>query len=168
MSRTIRIDNNIYRSIQNDAIAFEDTPNSVLIRWAKELGRYVEVQEKTVSLTGSLKITDEINIEISNRPNLTNENSLLAPVVEVLMKLGGRARAIDVTELVIANLKPSTDDMEKLPSGPKRIEKQIHWARNTLRIKGVISRSSPRGIWELTEYAEEWLDEQNIREEKDG
>ena len=160
MSRTIRVDSNIYRSIQDDAIAFEDTPNSVLVRWAKELGRYKEVQEKTVSPTSSLRMTDEIDIEISNQPNLTTEKSLLVPVVEALMELEGQARAIDVTKLVISKLKPSTDDMQKLPSGPKRIEKQIHWARNTLTIRGVISERSPRGIWELTNFAQEWLDEE--------
>lgn len=156
MSKTIRINRNLYNSIRDDS-TFEDTPNSVLIRWAKELGRYLEVEEKTVSLTSSLKITDEINIEISRPLNLTKEINLRVPVVEMLMELGGRARAKDVTDLVIKKLNPSVDDMEQLPSGPRRIEKQIHWARNTLKIRGVISGSSPRGIWEITDYAQEWL-----------
>ena len=159
MSKTIRISRNLYNSIRDDS-TFEDTPNSVLIRWAKELGRYLEGQEKTVSLTSSLKITDEINIEISRPLNLINESSLRVPVVEILMELGGRARAIDVTENVIVKLLRRTDNMQKLPSGPRRIEKQIHWARNTLAIRGVISRNSSRGIWELTDYAQEWLDEE--------
>ncbi|MCH7619367.1 MAG: winged helix-turn-helix domain-containing protein [Candidatus Marinimicrobia bacterium] len=159
MSKTIRINSNLYNSIRDDS-TFEDTPNSVLVRWAKELGRYQEVQEKTVSLASSLKLTDEINIELNRRLELTTERNLRVPVVKALIELGGRARAIDVTEKVIAKLNPSIDDMQKLPSGPRRIEKQIHWARNTLSIKGVILRNSPRGIWELTEYAEEWLEKE--------
>lgn len=161
MSKTIRINNNLYNSIRDDS-TFEDTPNSVLIKWAKELGRYKEIQEITESPISELKITDEIIIEISRPLNLTNESNLLVPVVEALVELGGRARAIDVTEMVIAKLNPSSDDMQKLPSGPRRIEKQIHWARNTLTIKGVILRNSPRGIWELTDNSEEWLDKVKI------
>lgn len=145
MSRTIRVDNNLYKSIQNDAIAFEDTPNSVLIRWALDLGKLKNIQTET-----------HIQLDISK---LTKERELLIPVAEALLELGGKARAKDVTDLVILNLKPTPDDLRKLPSGPKRIEKQIHWARNTLTIKGVISSYSLRGMWELTKYGHNWLDD---------
>ncbi|MBM3354786.1 MAG: hypothetical protein FJY47_02980 [Betaproteobacteria bacterium] len=41
-------------------------------------------------------------------------------------------------------------DQELVATGETRAENTICWARNALKERGCISRTSPRGIWELT------------------
>ena len=113
MSRIIRISENLYNSIRDDS-TFEDTPNSVLIRWAKEMGKYKEVHAKTESLLSNTKHVNKKNILLSRSLNLTSEKSLLIPVVKALAEMGGRARAVEVTDKVISMVNPSKDDLEKL------------------------------------------------------
>jgi restriction endonuclease Mrr len=41
-------------------------------------------------------------------------------------------------------------DQELVSTGETKAENTITWARNALKSRGHISRTSPRGIWELT------------------
>ncbi len=42
-------------------------------------------------------------------------------------------------------------DFEEVSTGEARAENTIAWGRNALKERGLIKRTSPRGIWELTE-----------------
>ena len=41
-------------------------------------------------------------------------------------------------------------DLEHVTTGETRAANTIAWGRNALKEQGLISRNSPRGIWELT------------------
>jgi hypothetical protein len=73
------------------------------------------------------------------------------PILEVLEKLGGRARPIQVLphveELVKSRLSPV--DYEDLSTGGPRWEKTAHWARFDLVEHGYID-SADHGWWAIT------------------
>ena len=72
-------------------------------------------------------------------------------IVEVLKKLGGSGPAKDVIERVgrrmQSQLRPA--DGEKLNDGQIVWVKDVHWARQALKSKGILKSNSPRGWWEL-------------------
>jgi len=67
----------------------------------------------------------------------------------------GRGGKNEVTKAVIAlvqSREPLTPaDLKRVSTGETRAENSIAWGRNVLKERGLISLSSPRGTWELTE-----------------
>jgi restriction system protein len=83
--------------------------------------------------------------------NLPQHFRYIIPIVEVLKELGGSGKSSEVTDMVIAQLNISDEELEdSLKSGGSRIRNQIHWARMAL-VKLEHIDSSQRGVWSLTE-----------------
>jgi restriction system protein len=75
----------------------------------------------------------------------------LWPIVDTLRKLGGSARAHEVTALVVAESGVPSNELEQFTAaGLPRIKNQIHWARYYLVRAGYLD-ASERGVWRLTE-----------------
>jgi hypothetical protein len=72
----------------------------------------------------------------------------------LLKEFDGRGHKRDVTHAIVKRMmKDGTigaADQELVSTGETKAENTIAWARNSLKSRGDISRSSPRGIWELT------------------
>ncbi len=85
----------------------------------------------------------------------TSEEKFIIPILEAIIELGGSAKMKDVLNLVHDKMENILNkyDYESLPSNPrkKRWENTAQWARNTMVIAGLLSSTSPRGIWEITE-----------------
>ncbi len=85
----------------------------------------------------------------------TPEEEFIMPILESLIELGGKAEMKKVLDKVYEKMKDRLNqyDLEGLPSNPKqkRWENTAQWARNTMVNEGLLSSSSPRGIWEITE-----------------
>lgn len=165
----IEIDEEVYEALKEEAEPFTDTPNSVLRR---KLG--LEATEPS----GSSFIQDESEQGSSGRRQRRRESgrssrparrssrrraprgSLLegeayeVPILQVLAQHSdGRAptrEVIDaVGELVEDRLTPL--DLEKLASGSPRWRNRVQFARLRLAQRGLIAKSSPRGVWEITD-----------------
>ena len=51
-------------------------------------------------------------------------------------------------------------DRKKLPnSNFIRWENRVAWQVSNMRKEGLISASSPRGVWEITDAGRKWLDD---------
>lgn len=73
------------------------------------------------------------------------------PLITVLKKLGGSARAREACGIVAEDLSLSDAVLEEqLKNGVSRFENQVHWARFYLYKVGFID-SSRKGVWRLTE-----------------
>ena len=77
------------------------------------------------------------------------------PILEVLRESGGSGTSSEVTDRVIDRLDISDDEQSViLKSGQSRVYNQVHWARLYL-VKGGLLDSSMRGVWTVTDLAEE-------------
>jgi hypothetical protein len=91
----------------------------------------------------------------------TPEEKYRIPILIALESLGGSAFCQNVLniveELMISELNET--DMEGLKSDPKtkRWRNTAMWARNSMRVEGLIKSNSPRGVWELDEAGWNYL-----------
>lgn len=86
------------------------------------------------------------------------------PILEVLVRMGGRGRrrtVIDAVGKQMANVLTKAD-YEGLPkSGYPRWRNRIQWQASNMRRRGFIKRDSPRGVWEISDEGRRWLDDGN-------
>lgn len=87
----------------------------------------------------------------------------IGPVLETIKRLGGSARAGEVTDEVLKHLGISeSEQAETTTNGQSRVRNQIGWARFYLT-KGHLLQESQRGRWTLTPQGEAaQLDEEAI------
>jgi hypothetical protein len=137
MVPTIRVDDDVYKTLQGMAEPFVDSPNSVLRR-VLELDASAEERQETRRATSD---------EILSRFEYDQ------PILEALAKRGGSARPSellnDVGEMLKDRLKER--DYERVPSGDIRWRNRAMWRRMRLIDEGFLKADTPRGVWELTE-----------------
>jgi hypothetical protein len=97
----------------------------------------------------------------------TPENQYRAPILNVLMDMGGSGKAADVLEQVGKIMKPALKkvDFEPLASGPDnpRWRNAAQWARNSMVKEGLLKSDSPRGVWAITDAGRRFLQEQQAK-----
>lgn len=77
---------------------------------------------------------------------------MFGPILDTLRDMGGEGKARDVMRRVADRVV--TDPAERnrvLASGENAAENEVAWARNTLRVLGLLDGSAPRGVWRLTQ-----------------
>ncbi|MEK6246389.1 MAG: winged helix-turn-helix domain-containing protein [Pseudomonadota bacterium] len=153
MMPTIRLDDDVFKGLQQLAKPFVDSPSSVVRRLLEERGI---LKPQKANGTGEAR-----SRVFPRRPVGTTANGLTPqPIYEdyllfVLAKeLNGRGHKRDATHAVIKRMMKDghvgAADQELVSTGETKAENTIAWARNALKDRGFISRISPHGIWELT------------------
>jgi hypothetical protein len=135
--RVIRVDDDVWRALQKKAMAFEDTPNSVLRRILKVNGN---------------RSRNNANRRIE-RGDRTPQEDFRQPILQALYEGGGSEKTSEVLDRVgdmLAN-KLKKSDRAKLSHGEVRWRNTAQWERNEMVEEGLLKKNSPRGLWELTE-----------------
>ncbi|MBI5107628.1 MAG: winged helix-turn-helix domain-containing protein [Rhodocyclales bacterium] len=152
MMPTIRVDDDVYKGLQLIGEPFVDTPNTVIRRLLIEAGVLSDSaqpapNEAPPAAGGSVP---ELQGELTPQP--VYEVFLLYVLAT---KLRGRAHKHEATkatlELMSARGFITEADQKVVSTGETRAVNTIAWGRNALKERGLISKNSPRGIWELTE-----------------
>ena len=148
--RSIEVDEAVWAELQRRAEPLVDTVNDVM-RQVLGLPREGPVQMSAPSAAPKRR---------NGRVNGTPEIAFRLPILEVLVCLGGRARRAQVLdgvgELMRGTLKPV--DLDLLDSGAdKRWRNYASFQRKHMIEVGLLSASSPNGIWEITDAGREYL-----------
>lgn len=140
---TIRIDDEVYRFLQDKAVPFADTPNDVLRRELR-----IGSPEK-----GQIQETQRSRVSRVPRGVSTPRRAFERPIVMALRERGGSMQAGDALKAVEQRMRASFTprDQEELPTGGERWRKNANFARLNLVSAGYLSRESQHGLWELTE-----------------
>jgi len=158
MTLTIRLDDDVFKGLQSLAQPFTDTPNSVMRRLLQERGALPTA--KTVSESTDATIEKSpVDERTPRRPRvsgLTPQPTYEKYLLHVLAtRFNGKGDEHEVTKAVIALLQSreplSPADLERVKTGETKAENTIACGRNALKERGLISLSSPRGTWQLTE-----------------
>ena len=84
------------------------------------------------------------------------------PILETLVEMGGRGRVREVLKRVYKKMAKQLNsfDLESLPSNPRSIrwENTAQWCRLEMIRRGLLSRTSPSGIWEITPEGRKYLE----------
>jgi hypothetical protein len=162
MSKTINISDEIYRIIQNDAIPLEDDINSVLHRWATDLGKIDN--DQTPLVYGKSNTTNDKNngrrrpYKRSQPPETAikiTQRKIIPYLLVALRKLGGGAEKVKVEEELYKLLKDTFGHPwyhESISWGTPRWKHYVSWAKQIAVSRELIKKPSDsrRGYWELT------------------
>jgi hypothetical protein len=153
MMPTIRIDNDVFEALKSLAEPFVDTPNSVIRRLLDENG----VAPMSATETLSAKKPKSVDVEnvSAGKDALTPQSIYEVFLLHVLSgKPNGRATKAEASRDVIALMKSrgfiGSAELQRVSTGETRAENTIAWGRNALKDRGLISKQSAKGTWELT------------------
>jgi hypothetical protein len=139
---TVRLEDEVFEALKKLAEPFVDTPSAVVRRLLEEKG----VLRKRAPGPGA-RVPDGQALT----PQATYEAFLLGVLAR---EFGGRGHKREVTHAVIRQMQSrgliGAADLELVATGETKAENTITWGRNALKERGLISRQSSRGIWELT------------------
>jgi hypothetical protein len=148
---TIRVDPEVFEGLQKLARPFVDSPSAVIRRLLEEKGVLHRTRDPgQPARPPAAGASPEAAVE-GLTPQPVYEKYLLWAL---LNQLEGRAHKRDATHEVVKRMMHDghigAADQELVATGETKAENTITWARNALKERGLISRTSPRGIWELT------------------
>jgi len=149
MAPTIRIDDEVYAWLQQQAKAFEDTPNSVLRR----IAGIDSTPEK--SSPKKLDARDVGDLKGDKTPQWAYRK----PILRALKKLGGKGARTQVLEEIEAAIgdRFTKADKAKIKSGAVRWQKTLEYEILQMRMERLLRPvpETARGVWALTEKGQE-------------
>lgn len=85
------------------------------------------------------------------------------PILEALIEIGGKGRREKVIALVGEKMRHvlTPADRQRLPNSTThqiRWENRVAFQISNMKTLGLVSKDSPRGIWEITPDGRNWLD----------
>jgi hypothetical protein len=137
MSRTIRVDDEVFKTLQQRGQAFVDTPNDVLRR--------------LLGLNHSRRRA--VPRSRMRKGAATPQGTYRPLILQGLAKTGGRAGVHEVLAYLKQQLNGrfTAADLEHLTTGAIRWENKAEWERHLMVREGLLKPDSPRGIWELSD-----------------
>lgn len=174
MGQSIEVDDDVYALLRSKAEPFVDTPNSVLRRL---LGLTAQVEpEGEVVPRHSSRTADVRGGGAARRGRtataqaagrapigaLLPEHAYEEPLLQALVDAGGSAPAKTLIEAVGRRLNNQLTplDRENLKSGGVRWQSRIQFVRLRLIERGLMQRTTPRGVWAISDAGREWLNGQ--------
>jgi hypothetical protein len=149
--RDIAVSDPLYKRLLKRATSFEDSPEDVIARLLEEAG-----EDDAASEPGG---------EGTWPPSRATPGSVLpvhgywVPILRVLDEAGGSAPSTDVIEALGTRMQDvlTQRDFEPLRSGEIRWRNRARFARLRMKERGLLSDTSHRGIWEITEAGRKHL-----------
>jgi restriction endonuclease Mrr len=101
-------------------------------------------------------------LEVSRRAapgSILPEQAYWRPILAIIDEAGGSMAATDVIEAVWDRLHDQfrPRDLERQRLGEMRWRNRVRFARLRMKERGLLSDSSPRGVWEITEEGRRYL-----------
>jgi negative regulator of replication initiation len=156
MAPTVRVDDEVYQRLKDEAEPFVDSPNSVLRRL---LGLDASVAEgnrqpRSRQFTGRAKTGEILDRRAYDRP-----------ILKALARRGGSGRVNEILDEVgeVVADQLTERDHEVIKSGAVRWRNRAMWRRLRLVEAGLLRDDSPRGVWELTKAGEEAASQRDLQ-----
>jgi Mrr N-terminal domain len=149
--KTVDLSDPTYKRLLKHAESFEDSPETVV-------KRLLDLAERANAGDNVSKNDAAIEM-LKNEGGLLPEGEYWVPILEILAEAGGKKRGSDVIAALGDRLadRLSPRDYEVLTMGEVRWSNRARFARLRMKERGLISSTSPRGIWELTAMGREFL-----------
>lgn len=152
---TIRIDDDIFEGLKGLAEPFVDTPNTVIRRLLAEHMPHKPGHEEPAATKVILPKIEPVPPTGTPHKTLTPQPIYEQFLLYVLATdFDGSGTKLEVTQKVIELMNArgyiSDADMDRVSTGETKAANTIAWGRNALKERGLISRQSRKGVWELT------------------
>lgn len=155
--------------------AFEARDYEQARRVLEQVGKITAFREQTAtlraqweSLTAMVESAEDEdtkqvrrNLGRDRRGERTPESAYVKPILEVLVEMGGSGRVSEILDRLLVKMKPVLKevDFQPLTSEPEnpRWRNSARWARNTMVKDGLLKKTSPHGVWEVSEEGRAYL-----------
>jgi Mrr restriction endonuclease-like protein len=148
----VELSPSVYRRLLRRAESFDDTAEDVISRLLDEGGSEI----------GSDGDRDAL-LQEDQAPappgSLLPVGAYWLPILSILDEAGGSAAANDVIDALEARMgsKLKDRDRETLRNGEVRWRNRARFARLRMKERGLLSKTSPRGVWEITKRGSAYL-----------
>jgi len=164
---------------EDGANAFKTGNYEAASRAIEEATRLADFREKVKALQKEwISITSKTHLRKGRRGHTatkhlpkglrTPEEAFRIPILEALIELGGKGTLREVLNLVEKKMRSvlTKYDYKPLSSDPKSIRwcNTAQWCRNSLVREGLMMADSPRGVWEISESGEVFVQEIDKRQ----
>jgi hypothetical protein len=150
-SRVVRIDEDVYRALQEQGRPFEDTPNTVL-------RRLLQLPEDAAP-PAAVEPEAAGNAATARRQrgggDRTPQEAFARPILEAIVELGGKARVADILNRVNQKVQLTPLDQSRVRSGLPRWQVYARWQRQTMVNDGLLG--GEHGYWEITAEGRRFL-----------
>lgn len=147
-----------YRRLVKRAISFDDSPEDVIRRLLDEVEG--EQPEQELKEQPEQELNEDKRFGGRAAPgSILPEREYWLPILEILADAGGGAPANDVIDTLGHKMRDllTPGDFEVLRMGEVRWRNRARFARLRMREQGLLSDTSPRGIWELSDRGRLYL-----------
>ncbi len=150
--QTIELSDATYKRLLSHLTAFGETPEDVIRRLLDEAGVANPRRE-------AIKDALRRNRARATPGSILPEHEYWEPMLNIIVARGGSAPAGDVIEELGERLKDAFTplDLEQLDTGAVRWRNRARFARLRMTEQGLLSSTSPRGIWEITDAGRAYL-----------
>jgi hypothetical protein len=150
--QTIELSDATYRRLLSRLTVFGETPEDVVRRLLDEAGAPDPRRE-------AIKEILRKNQTRATPGSILPEREYWKPILSIIAERGGSAPAGDVIEALGERLKDSFTplDLEQLDTGAVRWRNRARFARLRMTQQGLLSSTSPRGIWGITEAGRAYI-----------
>ncbi len=145
---SIDLSSALYQRLLHRAVSFDDTAEDVINRLLNET-------RDTAVPDGNVRALPQ-----DQAPGpLLPVGAYWLPILAILVEAGGSAPANDVINALEERLGDELKDRdrERLRNGEVRWRNRARFARLRMKEHGLLSKTSPRGVWEITELGAAYL-----------
>lgn len=139
-------------------IAFRDRTAALRREWTSIAGEQAEEEEN------SEEQVQRRDLGRLRRGLRTPEEAHYRPILQVLVELGGQASMGQILDRVGQTMQSALREVDYQPlasdSELPRWRNSAQWARNSMVREGLLRNDSPRGIWQISEAGQRYLQEQ--------
>lgn len=153
--QSIELSDSTYDRLLKRVVSFEDRPEDVILR-------LLDTEDATAA--------PETDVKAGGRAapgSILPVEDYWVPVLQVLVEAGGEAPSNDVVDALAEKMSDvlGERDWGRLESGEVRWRNRARFARLRMKERGLISDTSRRGIWAITDLGRKYL---AMREEVDS
>ncbi len=141
----------IYQRLLRRAESFDDTAEDVIGRLLDEAGDAIDTDRDDGALMQ--------NRAPAPPGSLLPVGAYWLPILGILVEAGGSAAANDVIDALEERMGSEFKDRDRetLRNGEVRWRNRARFARLRMKERGLLSKASPRGVWEVTERGAAYL-----------
>jgi len=148
----VELSPSIYRRLLHRAESFEDTAEDVI-------GRLLDETKGAITPDRGSRALLQENQAPAPPGSLLPVGAYWLPILAILDEAGGSAAANDVIDALEARMGDELKDRDRetLRNGEVRWRNRARFARLRMKERGLLSKTSPRGVWEITKRGVAYL-----------
>lgn len=149
----IELSDPVYRRLLRRSTSFADTAEDVI-------QRLLDLAEHSKDAEPHDQQPDQQRTSRATPGSILPEREYWRPILSIIAEAGGSAAANDVIEALGKRMKDvfKPRDLDALKMGEVRWRNRARFARLRMREQGLLSHTSHRGLWEITDAGRRYLD----------